>query len=67
MTMVTIQMFNERGMDPIIVQLDGNELLENLIYGLILGDMVSYYLARLRDVDPTPVDVITEFKKRIVD
>ena len=39
--------------------------MENLLYGLILGDMVSYYLARLHDVDPTPVEVITEFKKRI--
>jgi glucose/mannose-6-phosphate isomerase len=65
MTMVTIQMFNERGTDPIVVQLEGTTLLENLIYGLILGDMVSYYLARLRDVDPTPVDVIAEFKTRI--
>ena len=65
MTMVTIQMFNERGLDPILVQLEGKSILENLFYGLILGDMVSYYLARLRDVDPSPVDVIIEFKKRI--
>ncbi len=65
MTMVTIQMFNERGLDPILVQLEGNSTLENMFYGLVLGDMVSYYLARLRDVDPMPVDVIGEFKKRI--
>ena len=65
MTMVTIQMFNERGLDPVVVQLEGDNILENIIYGFILGDMVSYYLARLRDVDPTPVDVISEFKKRI--
>jgi glucose/mannose-6-phosphate isomerase len=65
MTMVTIQMFNERGMDPVVVQLEGTTLMENLIYGLILGDMVSYYIARLSGVDPTPVDVIGEFKNRI--
>jgi glucose/mannose-6-phosphate isomerase len=65
MTLVTIQMFNERGLDPVLVQLDGRSMLENLFYGLVLGDMVSYYLARLRDVDPTPVDVIAEFKQRI--
>lgn len=65
MTSVTIQMFNERGMDPIIIQLEGKTAMENIIYGLILGDMVSYYLARLRGVDPTPVDVIGEFKMRI--
>ena len=65
MTMVTIQMFNERGLDPVLVQLEGRSMLENLFYGLILGDMVSYYLARLQGVDPTPVDVIAEFKRRI--
>jgi glucose/mannose-6-phosphate isomerase len=65
MTMVTIQMFNERGLDPVVVRLEGKTLMENIIYGLILGDMVSYYIARLSGVDPTPVDVIGEFKKRI--
>jgi len=65
MTMVTVQMFNERGLDPVLVQLEGRSTLENLFHGLILGDMVSYYLARLREIDPTPVDVIVEFKKRI--
>jgi glucose/mannose-6-phosphate isomerase len=65
MTTVTIQMFNERGLDPMVVQLEGKTAMENLIYGLVLGDMVSYYLARLSGVDPGPVDVIGEFKKRI--
>jgi glucose/mannose-6-phosphate isomerase len=65
MTTVTLQMFNERGLDPVVVQLEGNTLMENVIYGLILGDMVSYYVARLSGVDPMPVDVIGEFKKRI--
>jgi glucose/mannose-6-phosphate isomerase len=65
MAMVTIQMFNERGMEPVLVQLEGSTPMQNLIYGLILGDLVSYYLARLRDLDPTPVDVIGEFKRRI--
>ncbi|HEY3419921.1 MAG TPA: bifunctional phosphoglucose/phosphomannose isomerase [Methanomassiliicoccales archaeon] len=65
MTMVSIQMFNERGLDPIVVQLEGKTLIENLVYGLILGDMISYYMALLSGVDPTPVDVIGEFKRRI--
>ncbi len=65
MTTVTLQMFNEKGLDPVVVQLEGKTLMENIIYGLILGDMVSYYMARLSGVDPTPVEVIGEFKKRI--
>ncbi|MGD0818080.1 MAG: bifunctional phosphoglucose/phosphomannose isomerase [Methanomassiliicoccales archaeon] len=65
MTLITIQMFNEKGLDPIVVQLEGKNLLENILYGIMLGDMVSFYLARLRGIDPSPVDVIVEFKKRI--
>jgi glucose/mannose-6-phosphate isomerase len=65
MTLTTIQMFNEKGLDPIVVQLEGMTLLENILYGIMLGDMVSFYLARLRGIDPSPVDVIVEFKKRI--
>jgi glucose/mannose-6-phosphate isomerase len=65
MTDVTIQMFNERGLDPVVVPMEGETIMENLIYGLILGDMVSYYIARINGVDPMPVEVIGEFKKRI--
>jgi glucose/mannose-6-phosphate isomerase len=33
--------------------------------GIVLGDHVSYYLAMMNGVDPTPVSSITELKKRI--
>ncbi|OPY31073.1 MAG: Bifunctional phosphoglucose/phosphomannose isomerase [Methanomassiliicoccales archaeon PtaU1.Bin124] len=65
MTMVTIQMFNDRGLDPLVVPLHGNTPAENLISGIILGDYLSYYLAILRGADPGPVPAIQEFKKRI--
>jgi hypothetical protein len=32
---------------------------------MILGDHVSYYLAMLKGVDPTPVSSIKELKKRL--
>lgn len=32
---------------------------------VLLGDLVSLYLAVLRGVDPTPVDVLVEFKRRL--
>ncbi|MCG7844431.1 MAG: bifunctional phosphoglucose/phosphomannose isomerase [Methanomassiliicoccales archaeon] len=65
MTEVTLQMFNERGLDPIMVNLPGDNLLDNVLQGISLGDMVSYYLAVLKGVDPAPVAVIKEFKERI--
>ena len=37
----------------------------NLLYSIILGDMVSIYLAILRKVDPTPVKIIENIKKKM--
>ncbi len=65
MTEVTLQMFNERGLDPLMVQLPGDSVLDNMLQGVVLGDMVSYYLAVLKGVDPAPVAAIKEFKSRI--
>lgn len=65
MTEVTLQMFNERGLDPVLVQLPGQGTVDNILQGIALGDMVSYYLAMLKGVDPAPVAPIKEFKERI--
>ncbi len=39
--------------------------LEALLYGIVLGDLASLYLARRRKVDPLPVDAITRLKSRL--
>lgn len=41
----------------------GKSRLAKVMYMACLGDFVSCYLAVLRKIDPTPVDVITELKK----
>ncbi|MCE5295863.1 MAG: bifunctional phosphoglucose/phosphomannose isomerase [Euryarchaeota archaeon] len=65
MTMVTIQMFTEAKLEPMVVPLHGNTHAENLVSGVMLGDNVSYYLAILKGCDPGPVPVIQDFKSRI--
>ena len=35
--------------------------------GIILGDFVSYYLAALRNVDPTEIAPISRLKERMTD
>jgi len=42
----------------------GATMLEEMLTAILFGDWVSYYLAILRGVDPTPVSLISEFKKR---
>lgn len=52
----------DEGVGLSIVQPTGGTMLEEMLSAIILGDWVSYYLAILRGVDPTPVKLISEFK-----
>ncbi len=51
------------GVDPLIINIPGDTHMESIMYGVILGDYVSLYVAELLKKDPSPVDAITEFKK----
>lgn len=61
----TISIFKDFGLDPTVVELQGASALENIMRGMVLGDHVSYYLAMLQGIDPTPVSSISELKKRL--
>jgi glucose/mannose-6-phosphate isomerase len=43
----------------------GKSLLERLFYLIYMGDFVSFFLARLLDTDPMPVEKIDLLKKRM--
>ncbi len=45
----------------------GKSRLAKMIYMMYLGDFTSCYLAVLRKIDPSPVDVIMELKKRLAE
>jgi glucose/mannose-6-phosphate isomerase len=47
------------------VQTRGESRTERVLSLVLLGDLVSIYLAVLRGVDPTPVAVIEDFKARL--
>ncbi|MGD1060290.1 MAG: bifunctional phosphoglucose/phosphomannose isomerase [Methanomassiliicoccales archaeon] len=61
---VTIQLIRESKLEPVLVELSGRSILETALMGIALGDMISFYLAVLRGVDPSPVASIAELKKR---
>lgn len=48
--------------ESIDVQAKGDSLIEQIIWAIILGDMVSTYVAILNGVNPTPVDLVEKFK-----
>ncbi|RLF54209.1 MAG: bifunctional phosphoglucose/phosphomannose isomerase [Thermoplasmata archaeon] len=50
-----------------IVEVDsrGRSILARIVSTLYIGDFVSCYLALLRHIDPTPVEVIARLKERL--
>lgn len=47
------------------VELAGETVLQQLLWGCILADFVSIYVAILNGVDPTPVDLVEKFKQEM--
>ena len=48
-----------------VVELKGDTILEQMVYGTTFGDFVSLYLALLNGLDPSPVDIIEKLKKNL--
>ena len=48
-----------------IIDISGYNLLTAIFSNLLLGDWTSYYLALYQNIDPTPVAIIEEFKKKL--
>jgi len=61
----TIDLLADSGLDPVVVDLEGETALSSALQGVMVGDFVSYYLAVLKGVDPLPVPSITELKRRL--
>ena len=55
-------LMEKRGMGVEIVEILGKNIFEKVFSSLCLGDWTSYYLALEYGIDPTPVDMVEEFK-----
>lgn len=55
-------MLQEKGIKSFIVKMPGTNKYERTIGTLMLMDWVSYWLALELGIDPTPVDIVEEFK-----
>ena len=52
---------------PLVVDAQGETLLEHLLWTVALGDFVTLYVALLNGLNPTPVDLIEKFKTALND
>lgn len=48
-----------------IVELRGETILQQLLWGCVLADFASIYVAILNGIDPTPVELIEKLKKEL--
>lgn len=48
-----------------VLQLQGENLVQQMLWGLALADATSIYLGILNNVDPAPVEIIERFKKEL--
>ncbi len=62
---LTSELIGDGAQDIIRVQSRGRTTAERVFSLVLLGDLVSLYLAILRGADPTPVDVITRLKAEL--
>lgn len=59
---LTRGLISGRGAPTFKIETDGQTRLARLVSLVLLGDLVSQYLAVLRGVDPTPVEVLDSIK-----
>jgi len=59
---ITKKIFEKFANEILEIGGNGNSRLERIFDLIYLGDWVSYYLAILNEIDPTPVNVITNLK-----
>lgn len=62
---VTEEVMKDAGFEALRVDGVGKSPTAQVMSLVLLGDLVSVYLAVLRDVDPTPVEEIESLKKRL--
>lgn len=62
---LTASILKNKGVGVDLIEIKGRSILEKIFSNLILSDWVSYYLAISQKIDPTPVGIIENFKKKL--
>ncbi|MCS7180216.1 MAG: bifunctional phosphoglucose/phosphomannose isomerase [bacterium] len=62
---ITSNIISKKVKEVIEIKLEGDDLFEKLIYLIVLGDWISYYLAMENKVDPTEIKEIKILKENM--
>lgn len=63
--MLTADLIKKNGFEVEFINIEGNNDLEKIFNTSILGDWMSYYLAKEYEIDPIKTEIIEEFKKNL--
>jgi glucose/mannose-6-phosphate isomerase len=64
---ITQEVFHQRGVSCEVVEARGSSRLAQMLSAVHFGDYVSFYLAMLYGVDPTPLEVVDYLKQRLAE
>jgi glucose/mannose-6-phosphate isomerase len=64
---ITQEIFKKEGIEVIDIWSRGEGLLSRIFSLIYIGDFISYYLALLYGIDPTPVDRVTYLKNKLAE
>ncbi len=62
---ITKEIIKKKGVKVTEIALAGPSLLTKMFSAIYIGDWTSYFLALRNKTDPTPVDVVEDFKKKL--
>lgn len=62
---VTLALLRERGVSASVVPIEGDTLIEKFFSTLLVGDWASTALALALGVDPSPIPLVEDLKKRL--
>lgn len=62
---ITSRIIENGNVETMEIKAKGNSFLEKMIYLIILGDWVSYYLAIMNKIDPTEIKEISYLKEQL--
>lgn len=62
---VSAEILDQEKVPHLVIEVKGESRLAQVLWGVLLGDYVSLYLATLHGVDPSEIEVISHIKKRM--
>ncbi|MDD4351424.1 MAG: bifunctional phosphoglucose/phosphomannose isomerase [Candidatus Gracilibacteria bacterium] len=60
-------LLKDKGSSVVTIDMQGEDLLTKIFSTLLLGDWIAYYLALAYGIDPSPVEMVENFKELMKD